>query len=159
MASEHVDVEEDLYVILGLNDGGAHVTQASIRKAYHKRALQIHPDKSKNEPLVATEEFKKLQKAYETLSDKEARGAYDKLQQTKKENEERERQKKMKHKNEMHDPLAMLQDPIIKKRIHEHNLKWGFGKPRCKYMNPPRYHPGSKTLFTVHWNCTPDHFT
>jgi DnaJ family protein C protein 17 len=108
MASEHVDVEEDLYVILGLNDGGAHVTQASIRKAYHKRALQIHPDKSKNEPLVATEEFKKLQKAYETLSDKEARGAYDKLQQTKKENAERERRMKMKHKNVMDDPWAFL---------------------------------------------------
>jgi DnaJ family protein C protein 17 len=54
MASEHVDVEEDLYATLGLNDGGAHVTQASIQKAFRKRALQIHPDKSKDEPLVAT---------------------------------------------------------------------------------------------------------
>lgn len=90
MASEHVDVEEDLYATLGVNNGGAHVTQASIWKAYCKRALQIHPEKSKDEPLVAIEELKRLQRAYETLSDKEAQGSYDKLQQTKKENEERE---------------------------------------------------------------------
>jgi hypothetical protein len=71
---------------------------------------------------------------------------------------QRERQKKMKHRNVMYDPMAMLQDPIIKKRIHEHNVKTGSQKPFCKYMDPPRYHPRSKTLFKVHWNCTPDHF-
>jgi len=64
---------------LGVNNGGAHVIQASIWKAYRKWVLQIHPDKFKDEPLVATEEFLKLQKAYETLSDKEAQGTYDKL--------------------------------------------------------------------------------
>ena len=50
----------------------------------------------------------------------------------------------------MYDPIAMLQDPITKKRIHEHNVKMGSQKPFCKYTDLPRYHYGSKTLFTFH---------
>jgi len=47
-----------------------------IKKAYRKLALRYHPDKAKNCP-DSEEKFKGISKAYEILSDSEARRRYD----------------------------------------------------------------------------------
>ena len=58
-----------LYKALGVAKGAS---PAEIKKAYRKKALRMHPDKG-GDP----EEFKKLQAAYEVLSDEEKRAVYD----------------------------------------------------------------------------------
>ncbi len=59
----------DLYAQLGV-DRGASVAQ--IKDAYKKAARVHHPDRGGD-----TEEFKKIQRAYETLSDESRRRVYD----------------------------------------------------------------------------------
>jgi len=86
--------KEDLYAILQLEDNGPHITNATIRKAYHKRALEIHPDKFKGNSLIATQQFQKLKMAYEILSDKKVRAIYDEWHLLKKEAKVRMEHKK-----------------------------------------------------------------
>lgn len=62
-------IETELYEVLGVE---ATATQDEIKKAYRKLALQHHPDKG-GDP----EEFKKLNGAYEILSNPEKRAIYD----------------------------------------------------------------------------------
>lgn len=50
-------------------------TPSQIRKAYHKMALKVHPDKNPSEEAVAS--FQALQKAYAILSNPEKRRRYD----------------------------------------------------------------------------------
>ncbi|MBA2649662.1 MAG: J domain-containing protein [Legionella sp.] len=57
------------YSLLAINE---RATKKEIKKAYHKLALQFHPDKSGDE-----ETFKKIQAAYEVLRDPEQRRVYD----------------------------------------------------------------------------------
>jgi DnaJ family protein A protein 2 len=59
-----------LYEVLGVEKTAS---AAVIKKAYRKKALRMHPDKGGD-----VEEFKKLQAAYEVLSDEEKRPLYDK---------------------------------------------------------------------------------
>ena len=59
-----------LYETLGIEKSS---TAAQIKKAYRKKALRMHPDKG-GDP----EEFKKLQAAYDVLSDEDKRKIYDK---------------------------------------------------------------------------------
>ena len=42
---------------------------SEIKKAYHKKAFELHPDKSKNSISEAEREFKELNKAYHTILD------------------------------------------------------------------------------------------
>ena len=51
-------------------------TDAEIKKAYRKLAMQYHPDHSKGDK-PAEEMFKKISEAYAVLSDKEKRQQYD----------------------------------------------------------------------------------
>lgn len=44
--------EEDLYAVLRLDEAGPHVVHALIRKAYRKRALELHPDKRGDDPIA-----------------------------------------------------------------------------------------------------------
>ncbi|KAI3694388.1 hypothetical protein L1987_77353 [Smallanthus sonchifolius] len=66
---------ETLYDLLGISENG---TLSEIKHAYKKMALKYHPDVS---PLDKAEEytvrFIRVQEAYETLSDPEARSMYD----------------------------------------------------------------------------------
>ena len=48
------------------------LTHSDIKKAYHKLALKHHPDKGGN-----AEKFRKIQMAYEVLSDEDKRRKYD----------------------------------------------------------------------------------
>jgi DnaJ family protein A protein 2 len=66
----------DLYATLGVSSSAS---KAEIKKAYHKAALQNHPDKvPESERETAETAFKTVSQAYEILSDEEKRDAYDK---------------------------------------------------------------------------------
>ena len=50
-------------------------TQSEIKKAYHRFALKLHPDK--NPAKDASKQFQTLQKVYAVLSDEKKRKVYD----------------------------------------------------------------------------------
>ena len=54
-------MKEDFYEILGVSKSA---TEAEIKKAYRKKAIQFHPDKNPGD-TVAEENFKKAAEAYE----------------------------------------------------------------------------------------------
>jgi len=66
-------VSEDLYQILGVEKNA---TKDEIKKAHRKLALKFHPDKNLGDD-AARERFKRVQEAYDVLSDEEKRAAYD----------------------------------------------------------------------------------
>nr|VDD52869.1 unnamed protein product [Brassica oleracea] len=65
--------KKSLYEVLGV---GETATQQEIRKAYHKLALRLHPDKNKDDQ-EAKENFQQLQKVISILGDEEKRAVYD----------------------------------------------------------------------------------
>ncbi|OYP29431.1 DnaJ C-terminal domain-containing protein [Rhodopirellula sp. MGV] len=65
-------MSEDLYQTLGVS---RNASKDEIRKAHRKLALKFHPDK--NPGKDAQEKFKRVQEAYDVLSDDEKRAAYD----------------------------------------------------------------------------------
>ncbi|KAF9082123.1 hypothetical protein BGX23_012785 [Mortierella sp. AD031] len=62
----------DFYKVLGINKDA---TEAEIKKAYRKLALQMHPDK--NSAPGADEAFKIVSKAFTVLSDPQKRAIFD----------------------------------------------------------------------------------
>lgn len=66
----------DPYNILGVSKDA---TAANIKTAYRKLVLKCHPDKVKDESLraAASDQFQKVQEAYELLIDEERRAKYD----------------------------------------------------------------------------------
>jgi molecular chaperone DnaJ len=66
-------MKEDFYDILGVSKGA---TQAEIKKAYRKKAVQYHPDKNPGDK-VAEANFKKAAEAYEVLGNEQKRAKYD----------------------------------------------------------------------------------
>jgi curved DNA-binding protein len=65
----------DYYKELGLERGAS---DEDIKKAFRGLARKHHPDANPNDPQ-AEERFKRISEAYDVLSDKEKRAAYDKL--------------------------------------------------------------------------------
>ncbi len=66
-------MSEDLYQTLGV---GRDATKDEIKKAHRKLALKLHPDKNPDDK-AAHEKFKRVQEAYDVLSDDDKRAAYD----------------------------------------------------------------------------------
>ncbi|RMG20795.1 MAG: molecular chaperone DnaJ [Methanobacteriota archaeon] len=66
--------KEDYYKILGVSRDA---DQATIKKAYRKKAMEYHPDRYKGSKEEAEEKFKQLNEAYTVLSDPEQRRIYD----------------------------------------------------------------------------------
>ncbi|TWT53897.1 Chaperone protein DnaJ [Rubripirellula amarantea] len=64
---------EDLYQTLGVSRSA---TKDDIKKAHRKLALKYHPDKNPDDK-AAQDKFKRIQEAYDVLSDEEKRAAYD----------------------------------------------------------------------------------
>src|ERR1700761_2722640 len=53
------------------------ITLDRIRKAYRKKALELHPDRNLHDTENATKKFAEVQTAYEILSDPQERAWYD----------------------------------------------------------------------------------
>lgn len=66
-------MKEDYYEILGIEKGAS---EAEIKKAYRKKAIEYHPDKNPGDK-TAEEKFKKAAAAYEVLSNPDKRAKYD----------------------------------------------------------------------------------
>lgn len=67
-------VAQDFYEVLGVSRCA---TVDEIKKAYKKLAIRWHPDKNPEDQALATEMFKAVGEAYETLSDPAKRRDYD----------------------------------------------------------------------------------
>lgn len=78
---------DDLYALLELGDKRWHATADEIKKSFRRISLLYHPDKLRHkvshmgeEAIAETEShFKKVMKAYDILSDKKKRAAYDSI--------------------------------------------------------------------------------
>lgn len=64
----------DYYDILGVSKGAS---DAEIKSAYRKQALEWHPDKHKDNKEAAEKRFKEINAAYQVLSDSKKRQQYD----------------------------------------------------------------------------------
>jgi curved DNA-binding protein len=65
---------KDYYQILGVPRGAS---DAELKKAYRKLAMQYHPDRNPGKEKWANEKFKKINEAYGVLGDLEKRKQYD----------------------------------------------------------------------------------
>ncbi|WP_425362716.1 molecular chaperone DnaJ [Candidatus Tisiphia endosymbiont of Hybos culiciformis] len=66
---------KDYYQILGVNESAS---QEEIKKAYHKLAMQYHPDRN-SQDQQAEKKFKEISSAYDVLKDEQKRAAYDRF--------------------------------------------------------------------------------
>ncbi len=68
-------MKKDYYEILGITKNA---TEAEIKKAYRKKAIEFHPDKNPGN-TAAEENFKSAAEAYEVLSDAQKKAQYDRF--------------------------------------------------------------------------------
>ena len=80
-------LEKDLYKLFDLDE---ECTLEQIKKAYRKKALELHPDKNLDKKEEAEERFVELGKAFEILTDKSAKSAYDAVRKQKREKAKRD---------------------------------------------------------------------
>lgn len=68
---------QDHYSTLGVSESA---TDDEIKSSFRKLAMKYHPDKNPGDPS-AEEQFKKINEAYSTLSDRQKRAEYDNIKQ------------------------------------------------------------------------------
>lgn len=73
-ASPGNGVKTSYYDLLGLQ---RQATDEEIKKAYRRKALELHPDRNYGDEQAATKTFAEVQAAYEVLSDPQERAWYD----------------------------------------------------------------------------------
>lgn len=67
--------KRDYYDLLGVERGAS---EADIKKAYRKKAMDLHPDKNRDDP-DALGHFKEINEAYDVLKDGQKKAAYDRF--------------------------------------------------------------------------------
>jgi DnaJ family protein C protein 17 len=82
-------LEMDLYKLLEVEETS---TLEQIKKAYRKRALELHPDKNLDNKTEAEKRFIQLKSALEILTDEAARKAYDSVRRQRREKAKRDEQ-------------------------------------------------------------------
>eukprot|EP00158_Paraphelidium_tribonemae_P004780 Partr_v1_DN26961_c2_g1_i1_m6746 putative Transcription factor len=69
--------QQDHYGVLGLGKMRFRATEEEIKKAYRRKALRHHPDKTADAPTKSDNYFKCVQKAYEFMSEPSQRRLFD----------------------------------------------------------------------------------
>ncbi|XP_057427281.1 uncharacterized protein LOC130720628 [Lotus japonicus] len=120
-----MDAEIDHYAVLGLPSGeeGANLTEKEITKAYRWKALELHPDKKRDDPNAAAN-FQQLRTSYDILKDEKARKLFDDLLRVKRDHQRRQSQRDGKRRKMMDDldrreREASTADPSVKEREEE----------------------------------------
>lgn len=120
-----MDAEIDHYAVLGLPSGeeGANLTEKEITKAYRWKALELHPDKKRDDPNAAAN-FQQLRTSYDILKDEKARKLFDDLLRVKRDHQRRQSQRDGKRRKMMDDldrreREASVADPSVKEREEE----------------------------------------
>lgn len=122
---KEMDLDIDHYLFLGLPSGeeGSKLSEKEITKAYRLKALELHPDKSPDDP-DAPANFQKLQTSYQILKDEKARKLFDDLIRAKQQKLQRQSQQDSKRRRMMSDleereRSAFARDPTAKARSEE----------------------------------------
>ncbi|KAA6399507.1 MAG: hypothetical protein EZS28_004965 [Streblomastix strix] len=71
-----------------------------IHKSYLRLAKLWHPDKNQDKIELATENFKLIQKAYETLTDEKQKAEYNKANPTEEEKAKKRKEQEAKRKSD-----------------------------------------------------------
>lgn len=108
-------LETDLYKLFDVEEESS---IELIKKAYRKKALELHPDKNPENKEVAEKKFIELGKAFEILADKTARAAYDAVRRQKREKAKRDAlldEKRRKLKEDLEKREAAAKEKFEKK--------------------------------------------
>ncbi|KAI3860885.1 hypothetical protein MKX03_002501 [Papaver bracteatum] len=119
-----MEVEIDHYVVLGLSSGevgGELITDAEIGKAYRRKALELHPDKCRNNPN-ANFNFQRLKSSYEILKDAKTPKKFDDLLRVRRrqcESRYNSRKRKVMSDLEEREQASLARDSMKKAREEE----------------------------------------
>ncbi|CAN7101330.1 unnamed protein product, partial [Brassica rapa subsp. narinosa] len=101
---EEMEEFVDHYIVLGLPSGeeAQNLSEKEISKAYRLKALDLHPDKRRDDP-DAHEKFQRLKTSYEVLKDEKARKLFDDLLRIQRERQHKKSQVDSKRRKMMSD--------------------------------------------------------